>query len=193
MTGLTTRTGGRFRRGVRGARELTVRPVLAPGVIRHAETDCAERSPWGGHGQVHPEHTFWFCEDTFAVIERSEFARVEISFTGHPGPDRGCARSPPIRHSTSCRHASPWTPSLCWPPSKRPPGLIPGRNHTIGDWVSRRGNRGIRRTIQPSVTIGSRSYGTWRRQSSSMKLTISTARRHPRQRVMSLCQASSGK
>jgi hypothetical protein len=29
--------------------------------------------------------------------------------------------------------------------------------------------------MQPSVTIGSRSYSTWTRQSSSMKLTISTA------------------
>ena len=38
---------------------------------------------------MHPEHTFWFCEDTLrAVIERSEFARVEISFTGHTSPTR---------------------------------------------------------------------------------------------------------
>ncbi len=44
---------------------------------------------WGGHGQVHPEHTCWFCEDTLrTVIERSDFARVEISFTGHVSPTR---------------------------------------------------------------------------------------------------------
>ena len=44
---------------------------------------------WGGHGQVHPEHTCWFCEDTLRqVIERNDFARVEISFTGHTSPTR---------------------------------------------------------------------------------------------------------
>ncbi len=44
---------------------------------------------WGGHGQVNPEHTCWFCEDTLrAVIERSHFAQVEISFAGHTSPTR---------------------------------------------------------------------------------------------------------
>jgi 2-polyprenyl-3-methyl-5-hydroxy-6-metoxy-1,4-benzoquinol methylase len=44
---------------------------------------------WGGHGQVHPEHTCWFCEDTLrAVIARADFARVEISFAGHTSPTR---------------------------------------------------------------------------------------------------------
>lgn len=42
-----------------------------------------------GHCRVHPEHTCWFCEDTLhAVMERSDFARVEISFAGHTSPTR---------------------------------------------------------------------------------------------------------
>ena len=44
---------------------------------------------WGGHGQVHPEHTCWFCEDTLrAVIRRSGFTNVDISFIGHTSPTR---------------------------------------------------------------------------------------------------------
>ena len=42
---------------------------------------------WGGHGQVHPEHTCWFCEDTLrSVLDRNGFSNVEISFTGHTSP-----------------------------------------------------------------------------------------------------------
>jgi 2-polyprenyl-3-methyl-5-hydroxy-6-metoxy-1,4-benzoquinol methylase len=42
---------------------------------------------WGGHGQVHPEHTCWFCEDTLRrVLEVNGFSNVEISFTGHTSP-----------------------------------------------------------------------------------------------------------
>jgi 2-polyprenyl-3-methyl-5-hydroxy-6-metoxy-1,4-benzoquinol methylase len=44
---------------------------------------------WGGHGQVHPEHTCWFCEDTLrTLLGRNGFSRVEISFTGHKSPTR---------------------------------------------------------------------------------------------------------
>ena len=44
---------------------------------------------WGGHGQVHPEHTCWFCEDTLrALLERNGFSAVDISFTGHTSPTR---------------------------------------------------------------------------------------------------------
>lgn len=44
---------------------------------------------WGGHGQVHPEHTCWFCEDTLRhVLEVNGFSTVEISFTGHNSPTR---------------------------------------------------------------------------------------------------------
>jgi len=42
---------------------------------------------WGGHGQVHPEHTCWFCEDTLRrILEVNGFPRVEISFSGHASP-----------------------------------------------------------------------------------------------------------
>lgn len=42
---------------------------------------------WGGHGQVHPEHTCWYCEDTLRhVLEINGFSKVEISFTGHTSP-----------------------------------------------------------------------------------------------------------
>ena len=42
---------------------------------------------WGGHGQVHPQHTCWFCEDTLrSLLERNGFQTVEISFTGHTSP-----------------------------------------------------------------------------------------------------------
>jgi SAM-dependent methyltransferase len=42
---------------------------------------------WGGHGQVHPEHTCWFCEDTLRrVLQVNGFSRVEISFSGHVSP-----------------------------------------------------------------------------------------------------------
>jgi 2-polyprenyl-3-methyl-5-hydroxy-6-metoxy-1,4-benzoquinol methylase len=44
---------------------------------------------WGGHGQVHPEHTCWFCEDTLrALLDRNGFSKVDISFTGHTSPTR---------------------------------------------------------------------------------------------------------
>jgi SAM-dependent methyltransferase len=42
---------------------------------------------FGGHGQVHPEHTCWYCEDTLRhVLWRNGFPEVEISFTGHTSP-----------------------------------------------------------------------------------------------------------
>jgi SAM-dependent methyltransferase len=42
---------------------------------------------WGGHGQVHPEHTCWYCEDTLRqVLERNGFCSVEIAFSGHTSP-----------------------------------------------------------------------------------------------------------
>lgn len=42
---------------------------------------------WGGHGQVHPEHTCWFCEDTLRrVLEVNGYTNVEISFSGHRSP-----------------------------------------------------------------------------------------------------------
>jgi 2-polyprenyl-3-methyl-5-hydroxy-6-metoxy-1,4-benzoquinol methylase len=42
---------------------------------------------WGGHGQVHPEHTCWFCEDTLRhVLQVNGFPNVAISFTGHNSP-----------------------------------------------------------------------------------------------------------
>jgi 2-polyprenyl-3-methyl-5-hydroxy-6-metoxy-1,4-benzoquinol methylase len=44
---------------------------------------------WGGHGQVHPEHTCWYCEDTLRhVLQVNGFSEVEISFTGHTSPTR---------------------------------------------------------------------------------------------------------
>ena len=42
---------------------------------------------WGGHGQVHPEHTCWFCEDTLRrVLGVNGYSHVEISFSGHRSP-----------------------------------------------------------------------------------------------------------
>jgi len=42
---------------------------------------------WGGHGQVHPEHTCWFCEDTLRhTLEINGFSKVEIMFAGHTSP-----------------------------------------------------------------------------------------------------------
>ena len=50
---------------------------------------------FGGHGQVHPEHTCWYCEDTLRhVLWRNGFDKVDISFTGHTSPTPH-ARSPP--------------------------------------------------------------------------------------------------
>ena len=31
---------------------------------------------WGGHGQVHPEHTCWFCEDTLRSRHRAQRLRT---------------------------------------------------------------------------------------------------------------------
>jgi SAM-dependent methyltransferase len=42
---------------------------------------------WGGHGQVHPQHTCWYCEDTLRhVLAANGYTKVEISFTGHTSP-----------------------------------------------------------------------------------------------------------
>lgn len=42
---------------------------------------------WKGHGQVHPEHTCWFCEDTLRrVLHVNGYSAVEISFSGHTSP-----------------------------------------------------------------------------------------------------------
>ena len=42
---------------------------------------------FGGHGQVHPEHTCWYCEDTLRrVLEVNGFSKVEIMFAGHTSP-----------------------------------------------------------------------------------------------------------
>jgi 2-polyprenyl-3-methyl-5-hydroxy-6-metoxy-1,4-benzoquinol methylase len=44
---------------------------------------------WGGHGQAHPEHTCWYCEDTLRhVLQVNGFSASEISFTGHTSPTR---------------------------------------------------------------------------------------------------------
>ncbi len=43
---------------------------------------------WGGHGQVHPEHTCWFCEDTLRHVLEINGFRATISFTGHTSPTR---------------------------------------------------------------------------------------------------------
>jgi len=41
----------------------------------------------GGHGQVHPEHTCWFCEDALRrVLGVNGDSHVEISFSGHRSP-----------------------------------------------------------------------------------------------------------
>jgi 2-polyprenyl-3-methyl-5-hydroxy-6-metoxy-1,4-benzoquinol methylase len=41
----------------------------------------------GGHGQVHPEHTCWYCEDTLRhVLDVSGYSDVEIRFSGHTSP-----------------------------------------------------------------------------------------------------------
>jgi|GEM_PF-522806 len=42
---------------------------------------------FGGHGQVHPEHTCWYCEDTLRhVLEVNGYDEVDIRFTGHTSP-----------------------------------------------------------------------------------------------------------
>lgn len=44
---------------------------------------------WGGHGQVHPEHTCWFCEDTLRhVLQVNGYSSVDIAFSGHRSPMR---------------------------------------------------------------------------------------------------------
>jgi hypothetical protein len=41
----------------------------------------------GGHGQVHPEHTCWFCEDTLRrVLAVEGFGNVDILFSAHASP-----------------------------------------------------------------------------------------------------------
>jgi SAM-dependent methyltransferase len=42
---------------------------------------------WGGHGQIHPEHTCWFCEDTLRrVLGVNGYSPVEIAFSAHRSP-----------------------------------------------------------------------------------------------------------
>jgi 2-polyprenyl-3-methyl-5-hydroxy-6-metoxy-1,4-benzoquinol methylase len=42
---------------------------------------------FGGHGQVHPEHTCWFCEDTLRrTLQINGFSEVDIMFAGHTSP-----------------------------------------------------------------------------------------------------------
>jgi 2-polyprenyl-3-methyl-5-hydroxy-6-metoxy-1,4-benzoquinol methylase len=42
---------------------------------------------WGGHGQVHPEHTCWFCEDTLRhVLQINGYSNIQIFFSGHKSP-----------------------------------------------------------------------------------------------------------
>ena len=42
---------------------------------------------FGGHGQVHPEHTCWFCEDTLRrTLQINGFSQVDIMFAGHTSP-----------------------------------------------------------------------------------------------------------
>ena len=42
---------------------------------------------FGGHGQVHPEHTCWYCEDTLRhVLEANGFVDIDVTFTGHTSP-----------------------------------------------------------------------------------------------------------
>ncbi len=42
---------------------------------------------FGGHGQVHPQHTCWYCEDTLRqVLAANGFTDTEIFFTGHTSP-----------------------------------------------------------------------------------------------------------
>ncbi len=42
---------------------------------------------FGGHGQVHPEHTCWYCEDTLRrVLQVNGFSQVDIRFAGHTSP-----------------------------------------------------------------------------------------------------------
>jgi 2-polyprenyl-3-methyl-5-hydroxy-6-metoxy-1,4-benzoquinol methylase len=58
---------------------------------------------WGGHGQVHPQHTCWYCEDTLRhVLEANGYSNVGIWFTGHTSPT-------PLRKavSASIRHVLP--------------------------------------------------------------------------------------
>jgi 2-polyprenyl-3-methyl-5-hydroxy-6-metoxy-1,4-benzoquinol methylase len=41
----------------------------------------------GGNGQVHPEHTCWYCEDTLRrVLEVNGYMSVELSYIGHTSP-----------------------------------------------------------------------------------------------------------
>jgi 2-polyprenyl-3-methyl-5-hydroxy-6-metoxy-1,4-benzoquinol methylase len=42
---------------------------------------------FGSHGQVHPQHTCWYCEDTLRqVLATNGFSSAEIFFTGHTSP-----------------------------------------------------------------------------------------------------------
>jgi hypothetical protein len=42
---------------------------------------------WGGHGQVLPEHTYWFCENTLRrVLQINGFSRITMMLTGHRRP-----------------------------------------------------------------------------------------------------------
>ena len=42
---------------------------------------------WGGRGQVHPQHTCWYCEDTLRhVLRANGYPAVEIFFAGHTSP-----------------------------------------------------------------------------------------------------------
>jgi SAM-dependent methyltransferase len=64
---------------------------------------------WGGHGQVHPEHTCWFCEDTLRrVLSTNGFGQVDISFTGHESPT-------PMRKLASLSFRAAMPPRLALP------------------------------------------------------------------------------
>jgi 2-polyprenyl-3-methyl-5-hydroxy-6-metoxy-1,4-benzoquinol methylase len=59
---------------------------------------------WGGHGQVHPEHTCWYCEDTLRhVLQVNGFSDVAISFFGHTSP-------------TPLRKAATYASQILFPP-----------------------------------------------------------------------------
>ena len=91
---------------------------------------------FGGHGQVHPEHTCWYCEDTLRqVLAANGYTEIEIRFTGHTSPT-------PLRKMAtfSAQHLLPPRLALRHPHRPGPPGLS-RRPLRTGPAASRRRRR----------------------------------------------------
>ena len=71
---------------------------------------------WGGHGQVHPQHTCWYCEDTLRQVLVGEQLHGSRDLVHRPTTARRrCASPRRSRRGMSCHHGWRSTRSWRWP------------------------------------------------------------------------------